>query len=90
MLAIIHYTNLSSTVLLGKHDNRSHNDEICVIDFSSDIVLNFSFKFKYSKKIKLSCIALEIDPSTFKSSNKQLSKYFKVFCPSTIRKTNFN
>jgi hypothetical protein len=73
-------------VVSGKHDTRSHNIAISGIDFSIDILFNVLFKFKYSKIVELSCKFVGIDPSTFEPSINQLSKCFKVFCPSSKKK----
>lgn len=62
----------------------SHNDTICTIDFSGDILFKFSFNFKNSNKVKLSCMVVDIEPSTLDPSINQLSKCCNVFLPSTI------
>lgn len=86
---LICYTNyyLSSAVFSEKHATFSHNDTICAINFSADILFNFSFSFKYSNIVKLSCIVMGTKPSTFDPSINQFNKYFKVSFPSVQKKS---
>lgn len=81
---------LSSTVFSEKLATRSHNDPIHATNFSEDILLliNFSFNFKYSRIVKLSCIGVNIDPYFVIPSINQFNKSFRVFFPSKIQNNN--